>query len=329
MQFPKSCMRKHGKKVFAALLLTAYLLINAFFQHYITIYSHVFRGIKYLTSPRWTTFIPGTHLDCVVVLSTIKNGGTQNVLGLQSPQLSHPNFWELLTQQLDRQGTNTAVLCEKTQTTKNGKLYDVTLPSDFDFDLTLPLNNVSLTSASKSYFFVENESVITVGDIINVVIVTRDIEGKDTAHAGGDFFKVSAETKSIGASIAASDVTYLGKGVYLAKIITRWVGPHHIKVLFGQSGHYVGLIAGVTATKNSPSMVWNAEYKSFLKRNQSRCGIVPIKTSRVQCNYTNHNGEGWYCVKPDGLSCKDMKSMHLTRKTTVLGLLRMFPIEDR
>lgn len=316
MQRIKYYTRHHRKKVYAGFLLMAYLLMSVVFQHYITIYSHVFRGIKYLTSPRWEVSIQGTHEDCMDVFSVIKNEDINNAHQFSDQKLSHPSFLKLLYQQLDRQGLSLEILCKRSQ--KTNKL----------FDLTRPLSDISVTSASKSYFYVKNKSV-SMGGTIEVFIVTRDRNGGDTTHAGGDFFKVTAETQSMGASIAASDITYMGKGVYIAKIQTQWAGPHDIKVMFGNSGHFVGLVAGVTSTQDSPTMVLNAEYTFGGTRKQSRCGIVPMAANKFLCNHTNHNGEKWYCAKPDLLSCKDIESIYVTRKTTVLELLQIFPLEDR
>ena len=318
----KFLMKQHRKKVavYVAVLLMLYILYSLLSKHYILIYSHALRGIKYISSTRWEESVQGTNEDCRNVLSIVENESALMPYQLvnENQNLVHPIFGKFLIEQLDLQGLSLEIICKRVE--KTNKL----------FDLAKPLKENSLVSASKSYFLVKQKS-IPVGQTIEVTIFVRDQLGGDTTHAGGDFFKITAETATMGARIAAADISYLGTGVYVANIKTQWAGPHHIKVMFGNSGHFVGLIAGATATgmNDSPTMVFNAEYKFENTRERSRCSIVPFASSKFLCNYTNHNGEKWFCSRPDALSCRDIDSLFVTRKTTVLELANLFPADDR
>lgn len=201
-----------------------------------------------------------------------------------------------------------------------------------------------LTNAESSYFLTSKDHA-SLGELIHILITIRNSDSRQIASSpGGDYFKIRLENPFTMSSVAASRVRYLGNGTYTAQVKAHWSGRHFVRVFFGQSAHFVDVLKRLTASNRPLAAYFQGSFQAkqcgrgfanmFCEDGPTeriQCFCEPPKAaSRSICNFTNRNGEPWYCDAPKPpLTCRDWKSLYTKRRRISLELFQIFPPDDR
>ena len=274
-------------------------------------------------SAQWVRSIASDYDKCAQIVELLKHGDSSCKL---CPQWPTPSFIQLVAEKLKLSELSELSLHLHETTEFICSDLNYTLPQ---IQLESPLSSNSLASALTTYFYVTTKLSVVVGDVIKIRIVVNDHQGNRTASGGGDYFKVRAEHKASASSVAASEITYLGNGLYSANIKTFWSGLHEVRVFFEESGHFVDVLKKITAGPVSQTFKLDAKFSD--KSELRECNLFSEGNSNPMCNYSGVNGEKFYCCQPldPTLSCGNITMIAPTYFASSLKLFRSFLNVDR
>ena len=318
---------------------TIFFILNTCILTFYYTYFHLPWREYYLKKP-WESSLPADFKTCAEIIPILLEANPDE--GNKSSQVfswKTPKFADLVLRNA-RSGDNSDkdalldVLC--------GDFYHNSMMRNVSIDLTAIFpKHTSLTSVSQTFFVVTtNQRELKAGQNITIRIQARDTLGGNTATGSGEFFKIRAENPVTHSSVAAASIEDEGNGVYTATIQTFWSGRHHIKVFFGQSGHFVDLIKRFTSKNYGIESRFYGQFEakphvgnsySKFEKQRTQCHINPsiLDSSLGLCNFSATNGEDWFCEKPSYSGCLDLHSVYSKRKQNSLKLFSLFPAHDR
>ncbi|XP_006815951.1 NXPE family member 3-like [Saccoglossus kowalevskii] len=172
-------------------------------------------------------------------------------------------------------------------------------------------NNFGVSSTTHSRVYFHDDTHVTKGGHIHVVIETFDKYGNQRKK-GGDMFEAVMSNEKLVKSTSGR-VTDYGNGTYSVHFYAAWAGEANISIFMRFTREMLQFINKERSGEGH--MEWTGVYSAGRDTEEVDCKIIRDGTWEDKCSYKNRNSFAstmFVCDKPKSFTCKELISVNPT-----------------